>query len=195
MKPNEKVIDKREFSEIDEGLFRADIKKYKVFLSLGAEEREKVIKFRKSDGDIVATTASGIADIPLQLESDVAFCNEGVRDDTVVRNSDVVLTKGFDAVPECIKYARSVYRNIRHLLEFLMLTQFTLASCAFMMLLFLPQISFEPVQIVLFSTLVFMPLSFVLANEKVRGTELRAGFGEENVNINFQNLITVPLIC
>jgi magnesium-transporting ATPase (P-type) len=38
-------------------------------------------------------------------------------------------------------------------------------------------------------------LTFSLSNERVRGTELNSDFGEENVNINFQNLITLPLVC
>ena len=42
---------------------------------------------------------------------------------------------------------------------------------------------------------VFIPLAIVLSCERVRGTELRLNFGEENVNINFQNLITIPLVC
>jgi len=195
MKNGDLAIDTLEFDTIDEGLFRADIKKYKVFLSFNGEKKGKVVQYRKSDGDIVASTASDVEDIPLQLESDVSFCLSSVRDDTLARNSDVVLLKGIDTVLECIKYARCVYRNIRHLLEFLMYSQFSLASASFMFLIFLPQIGFTPIQIMLYSVFVFMPLCFVLSNERVRGTELNLDFGEENVNINFQNLITLPLIC
>ena len=195
MKKEDRAIDTLEFDKIDEGIFRADIKKYKVFLSFNGEKKGKVIQYRKSDGDIVASTASDVEDIPLQLESDVSFCMDSVRDDTLVRNSDVVLLRGIDTVLECIKYARCVYRNIRHLLEFFMYSQFSLASASFMFLVFLPQIGFTPIQIMLYSVFVFLPLCFVISNERVRGTELNLDFGEENVNINFQNLITLPLIC
>ncbi len=195
MKEGDEAIDRGEFDRIDEGLFRADIKKYKVFLSFDSDTKGKIVRFRKSDGDIVASTASSTDDIPLQLEADVSFTTEKARDDTVVRNSDVVLTKGIDMLPECIKYARSVYRNMRHMLEFLMYSQFTLASSAFMFLIFLPEIGFGPMQIILYSIISFIPLAIVLSCEKVRGTELRLNFGEENVNINFQNLITIPLVC
>ncbi len=194
MKSGEAAIDSLEFEKIDEGLFRADIKKYKVFLSLDSTQKEKVVRFRKSDGDIVAATASNVDDIPLQLEADVSFCVDTVRDDALIRNSDAVLLKGFDLVPECIKYARCIYRNIRHMLEFLMMSQFTLASCAFMFLIFLPKIAFTPAQIIIWSVLVCLPVTFLLSTERVRGTELRATFGEENVNINFQNLIGLPLV-
>lgn len=195
MKNGDLAIDALEFDKIDEGLFRADIKKYKVFLSFNGEKKGRVVRYRKSDGDIVASTASDVEDIPLQLESDVSFCLSSVRDDTLIRNSDVVLLRGIDTVLECIKYARCVYRNIRHLLEFFMYSQFSLASASFMFLIFLPQIGFTPIQIMLYSVFVFMPLCLVLSNERVRGTELNLDFGEENVNINFQNLITLPLIC
>lgn len=195
MKSGDEAIDRAEFDRIDEGLFRADIKKYKVFLSFDSDTKGKIVRFRKSDGDIVASTASSTEDIPLQLEADVSFTTEKARDDTVIRNSDVVLIKGIDMLLECIKYARSVYRNMRHMLEFLMYSQFSLASCAFMFLIFLPEIGFGPMQIILYSMAVFIPLATVLSCEKVRGTELRLNFGEENVNINFQNLITIPLAC
>jgi Ca2+-transporting ATPase len=195
MKSGERMIDAKEFDEIDEGLFRADIKQYKLFLSLKGDKKGKIVRFRKSDGDIVASTASSIEDIPLQLESDVSFCLDNVRQDAVVRNSDVVMISGIDVLLDCIKYARCVYRNIRHMLEYLMLSQFTLASVALMFMIFLPKISFAPVQIIMYSLFVFLPITFVLSNERVRGTELKSGFGEENVNINFQNLITLPLVC
>ncbi len=195
VKGDDKAVDTLEFDKLDEGLFRADIKKYKVFLSFDGEKKGKIVQYRKSDGDIVATTASDIEDIPLQLEADVSFCLDKVRDDAVVRNSDVVLTGGIETVLECIKYARCVYRNIRHMLEFLMYSQFTLAATSFMFLIFLPEIRFTPIQIILYSVFVFLPLTFSLSNERVRGTELNSDFGEENVNINFQNLITLPLVC
>ena len=195
MKTGNLAIDKTEFERCDEGLFRADIKKYKVFLGLDGDLKGQIVRFRKSDGDIVASTASSVEDIPLQLESDVSFSVESSRDDSVVRNSDVVLVGGIELIPECIKFARCVYRNIRHMLEFLMYSQFTLASCAFMFLVFLSEIKFVPIQIILYSMTVFLPLSFVLSCERVRGTELKLNFGEENVNINFQNLITLPLVC
>ncbi len=194
MKTGDEAIDMLEFEKIDEGLFRADIKKYKVFLSLNSEQKGKVVRFRKTDGDIVAATASNVDDIPLQLESDVSFCTNTVRDDAVIRNSDAVMLRGFDMVPECVKYARSIYRNVRHMLEFLMMSQFTLVSTAFMFLIFLPNIGFAPAQIVIWSLFVSLPLTFLLSCEKVRGTELRLNFGEENVNINFQNLIGLPMV-
>ena len=193
MKTGDRAIDTLELDRIDEGLFRADLRQYKVFLALDAEQKGKVVRFRKSDGDIVAATASSVDDIPLQLESDVAFCMNNVSD-ALVRNSDAVLLSGFDMVPECMKYARSIYRNVRHMLEFLMLSQFTLASAAFMFLIFLPNVSLTPAQIIAWTTLVSLPLTLLLSCEKVRGTELRSNFGEENVNINFHNLIGLPLV-
>ncbi len=194
MKTGDEAIDSLELEKIDEGLFRADIKKYKVFLSLDGEQKGKIVRFRKTEGDIVAATASNVKDIPLQLESDVSFCVDTVLDEAVIRNSDAVLLRGFDLVPECIKYARSIYRNIRHMLEYIMMSQFTLVSCAFMFLIFLPEIAFTPAQIVVWSVFVSLPLTLILSCEKVRGTELVSTFGEENVNINFQNLIGLPLV-
>lgn len=195
MKNGDEAVDGVEFERIDEGLFRADIKKYKVFLSFDPEKKAKIVKYRKEEGDIVASAVSSLYDIPLQAESDIAFCTGNVRDNNVARNSDVILTKGFAGVTDCIKYARCVYRNIRHMLEFFMLTQFTSASCAFMFLIFLPEILLLPIQIILYSLLAFFPSALVISTEKVRGTEMKASFGEENVNINFQNIITLPLIC
>ena len=194
MKSGDLAIDNEELEKIDEGLFRADIKKYKVFLSLESEQKGKIIRFRKTEGDIVAVTATNMQDIPLQIESDVSFAQNVVKDDALIRNSDAVVLGGFDMIPECIKYARCIYRNIRHMLEFLMMSQFTLASAAFMFLIFLPEIALTPAQFIIWSTIVCLPLTLAISCEKVRGTELRSTFGEENININFQNLITVPLI-
>lgn len=194
MKENERVVTADEFASLDEGVFRTEIKDYKVFVSLAPEDKRRVVSWRKEEGDIVASVVSDIDSFELLLESDVSFSSSESSDGVIVQNSDVVINGGFELIPECIKYARLIYRNVRHSLEYLLSFQFLLLFMTLLPVIFNGAPILTPTAILLFATTVALPISTSLAIEGVRGNELKGSFGKENLGINIYNLILVPSI-
>ncbi len=194
MKDGDMEIAAKDFAEVDEGLFRTEIKKYKVYLSLGSADKVKVVSWRKQDGDIIASAVSSVDDLQLLLESDVSFSSAVMGDNAAIQNSDVVINSGFELIPECIKYARLVYRNTRHVLQYFMSFQFTLLFSAIIPIISLGASAFSPAAIIFYALLTALPLAVSLSTENLRGNELKDTFGKENQGMNLQNLLIIPCI-
>ena len=192
MKEGDTEITAKEFLARDEGLFRTEIKKYKVYLSLEPQDKANVVSWRKEEGDIIAAAVSSVDDLQLLLESDVSFSSSETADNAVKQNSDVIINSGFEVIPECIKYARSIYRNTRHMLQYLISFQFILLFVALMPMIFGISSVFTPSSVVFYSVLVSLPLAFALSVENVRGNELKDTFGKEIEGLNIHNLVLIP---
>ncbi len=194
LRDEDKVIENKEYEKLELGVFRADLKSYKVFVWLPPEERAKIASYRKEDGDIIAVTTSGVDDLSLLLEADVSFCPSDVSDEAVRQNSDIIIDGGFELIHECIKYARSVYRNTRHILQYALNFQFVLLFSTLLSILFLGSFTFTPNAIMSYAILVYLPLLFSLAIQGLNGKELKDDFGAQNKSINAQNLLLIPAI-
>ena len=194
MKDKDKEITEKEFLALDEGLFRTEIKDYKVYVLFSPEEKARVVSMRKGEGDIVAAAVSSVDDLRLLIESDVSFASEDISDKPVKENSDVVLRSGFELIPECIKYARAVYRNTRHMLEYFVNYQFILLFVTLIPFIFNKTFLITPSAMVAYSILASLPLSVSLAIENIRGNELKETFGKENQGLNIHNLMLIPAI-
>ncbi|MBR6632941.1 MAG: cation-transporting P-type ATPase [Clostridia bacterium] len=195
LRDDDKVIEAKELVQLDMGVFRADIKNYKVYVSLTPSQMSEIASWRKSDGDIIAVTATSIEDLALLLEGDVSFCSADSDDEATRQNSDVLVDGSFELIPECIKHARSIYRNVRHTLQYLLNYQFVLFFSFVISMMFLGKPVFSSGIIMTYSILISIPLSLALAVEGLRGNELRDTFGSQNLEINAQNLILIPAIC
>ncbi len=195
LREGDKVIEAKELAALDMGLFRADLKSYKVFVWLSPQQKSDIASYRKSDGDIIAVTASSVDDLGLLLESDVSFCPALTSDEAAKQNSDVIIDGSFDLIPECIKYARSIYRNTRHMLQYVMSFQFIILFSALLSMIFTGSPVFTSGSLMTYSVLVSVPLSMSLALQGLRGNEMRDTFGAQNQDINAQNLLLIPAIC
>lgn len=195
LKGDDRVIEDKELLQMDMGLFRADIKSYKVYVGLTPDNKADIASYRKSDGDIIAVTASSVDDLRLLLESDVSFCPSDTSDEATRQNSDVIIGAGFDLIPECMKYARSLYSNTRHMLQYILNFQFILLFSALLPLIYLGVPAVSAVSVMTYAVLVAVPMSAALAVQGPRGNELRDTFGMQNLEINAQNLILIPAIC
>ena len=192
MKEGDREITAKEFLSRDDGLFRTDIKKYKVYISLESEDKANIVSWRKEEGDIIAAAVSGVEDLRLLLEADVSFSSADNADNAVKQNSDVIVNSGFEVIPECIKYARSIYRNTRHMLQYLVSFQFILLFVSLIPMLIKVTPLFSPSAVVFYSVLVSLPLAASLSVENLRGNELKDTFGKEIEGLNIHNLVIIP---
>lgn len=124
----------------------------------------------------------------------MSFSLEDTSDKAVKENSDIIIKSGFELIPECIKYARSVYRNTRHMLQYFINFQFVLLFVTLIPLFFNKMLFFSPSLVLVYSILAVLPLTVALAIENVRGNELKETFGKENQGMNIHNLVLIPII-
>ncbi len=116
------------YERMDRGVFVADIEKYKAFSGFPVEEKQNIIKFHKDNGNITLTLTGGLYDTLPQMESDVSIVDAEEKTNAVRLNADLFFhRKRFELIPFCINWARIFYRNVVHLMQYVLLNQFALA--------------------------------------------------------------------
>ncbi len=120
------------YERMDRGVFVADIEKYKAFCGFPAEEKQSIVKYHKDNGDITISLTGGLYDTLPQMESDISVVDVEEKQNAVRQNADVLVKeKKYELVPLCINWARILYRNIVHIMQYALLIQIALMLSVF----------------------------------------------------------------
>ena len=123
------------YARMDRGVFLADLDKFKAYCGFPAEDKQSIIKDHKDNGDITFTLTGGFYDTLPQMESDVAMASLKEKQNAVRLNADfLVREKKFEHVPLCINWARILYRNLVHIMQYVLFLQIALGLCLFLSL-------------------------------------------------------------
>jgi len=115
------------YERMDRGVFVADIEKYKAYCSFPAEEKQSIVKFHKDNGNITVSLTGGIYDTLPQMESDISIVGTEEKQNAVRLNADLLVKeKKYELVPLCINWARIFYRNVVHMMQYILLVQVSL---------------------------------------------------------------------
>ncbi len=115
------------YERMDRGVFVADIEKYKAYCGFPVEEKQSIVKFHKDNGDITVSLTGGLYDTLPQMESDISIVGADEKLNAVRLNSDILVKeKKYELVPLCINWARIFYRNIVHIMQYILLIQVAL---------------------------------------------------------------------
>ena len=120
------------YSRMDHGVFLADLEKYKAFCSFPVDEKQNIIKYHKNNGNITVSLTSGVINTLNQMESDISMVGAEEKLKAVRLNADLMLKeKRFELIPLCINWARIFYRNVVHIMQYVLLLQVTLGLACF----------------------------------------------------------------
>ncbi|HBE13484.1 MAG TPA: hypothetical protein DCY74_04875, partial [Clostridiales bacterium] len=82
----------------------------------------EIIRYHKDTGNIVAAVTQGLEDALPQMESDISFVQSNEPSAAVRYTADVLMRNhSFEVIPECIRCARTIYHNIRHMLQYILM--------------------------------------------------------------------------
>ncbi len=120
------------YSRMDRGVFVADIEKYKAYCGFPVEEKQSIVKYHKDNGNITISLTGGIYDTLPQMESDISIVATDEKQNSVRLNADLLVReKKYELIPLCINWARIFYRNIVHIMQYVLLIQVTLGLSVF----------------------------------------------------------------
>lgn len=112
------------YQRMDRGVFVADIEKYKAYCGFPVEEKQSIVKYHKDNGNITVSLTDGIYDTLPQMESDISIVSASEKQNAVRLNADILFQeKRYELVPLCINWARIFYRNIVHIMQYVLLLQ------------------------------------------------------------------------
>ena len=120
------------YERMDRGIFVADIEKYKAFCGFPVDEKQNIIRYHKDNGNIAVAMTDGVLDALPQMESDISIVGAEEKLNAVRLNSDILFReKRFELVPFCVNWARIYYRNIVHIMQYVLLMQVTIGASVF----------------------------------------------------------------
>ncbi len=120
------------YERMDRGVFVADIDRYKAYCGFPVDEKQNIIRYHKDNGNITVAMTSGVLDALPQMESDISIVGAEEKLNAVRLNSDILVKeKRFELIPFCVNWARIFYRNIVHIMQYVLLLQVTLGVSVF----------------------------------------------------------------
>lgn len=184
------------YERMDRGIFVADIEKYKAYCGFPVDEKQNIIRYHKDNGNITVAMTSGVLDALPQMESDISIVSVDEKLNAVRLNSDLLVKeKRFELVPLCINWARIFYRNIVHIMQYILLLQVTLGVSAFIGFSANHTVPFDKIPMLIMGVCACLPAGINLFH-RAPGPNL-----EDNVEVlkedrvaSLQALMIVPII-
>lgn len=184
------------FVRMDRGVFVADIEKYKAYCGFPVDEKQNIVRYHKDNGNITMSLTDGVLDALPQMESDISVVGAGEKLKAVRLNSDLLVKgKRYELVPFCINWARIFYRNIVHIMQYILLIQVTLGMAAFIGVTANKEVPFHLLPMLLMGICTCIPAGMNLFRRSP-GPKLENNNGvlRGDKVVSLQVLIILPLI-
>ncbi len=133
----EKVLTGTDLQHLSDSEFAETLKHTNVFARMVPDQKLRIIKALKAQGEIVAMTGDGVNDAPSLKWADVGI-SMGGRGTDVAREASslVLLDDNFASVVAAIRLGRRIFDNIRKALGFVLAVHVPIAGMALFPVLF-----------------------------------------------------------
>ena len=175
----------------------ADIEKYKAYCNFPIHEKQNIVRYHKNNGNITVTLTSGVLDTLTQMESDISIVGAEEKLNAVRLNADLLVKeKRYELIPLCINWARIFYRNIVHIMQYILLLQVSLGVCAFIGVTANHAFPFDPLPMLFMGIGTCIPAAINIYH-RVPGSRLEDNQGvlKDDRVASLQVLIIIPLIA
>ena len=184
------------YERMDRGVFVADIEKYKAYCGFPVEEKQSIVKYHKDNGDITLSITDGLYNTLPQMESDISVVSAEEKLNAVRLNADLLVKeKKYELMPFCINWARIFYRNVVHIMQYVLLVQVALGISILISLTAHGTVPFERLPMLLAGLGAIIPaganIFYRLPGPKLEDNK---GVLKDDRVASLQVLIIIPLI-
>ncbi|MFN6527865.1 HAD-IC family P-type ATPase [Nostoc sp. ChiSLP03a] len=115
------VFTGQQLTQMDEKEFTQAAEKGMVFARVAPEQKLHLVKALQSQGEIVAMTGDGVNDAPALKQADIGVAMGIAGAEVAKESADMLLTDdNFASIEAAVEEGRSVYRNLRKAIAFLL---------------------------------------------------------------------------
>ncbi|MCL2671835.1 MAG: cation-translocating P-type ATPase [Clostridiales bacterium] len=122
----DKVLTGLELSEMSDEALIENVAQYAVYARVSPEDKIRIVEAWQEHNEVVAMTGDGVNDAPALKAADVGIAM-GIAGTEVAKSAaDMVLTDdNFSTIVEAVRRGRNVFSNIRKLVYFLLVCNFS----------------------------------------------------------------------
>lgn len=115
------AITSQEMNKLTEDEFSASVKQYTVFSRVSPQDKVRIVRALKSQGNIVSMTGDGVNDAPSLNAADIGVAMGITGTDVAKGAADMILTDdNFATIVDAIEQGRNIYNNIKKSVIFLL---------------------------------------------------------------------------
>ncbi|MBI4093253.1 MAG: HAD-IC family P-type ATPase [Candidatus Kerfeldbacteria bacterium] len=115
------VVDGQELEAMDDRALQERVKTARVFSRVSPEQKLRIARALKANGDVIAMTGDGINDVPALTEANIGIAIGQSSSDAAKESADMVLTDGnLSNIVAAVEAGRSIFRNIQRVLIFIL---------------------------------------------------------------------------
>lgn len=161
------VITGQDLAGLDDAELGKRLRATNIFARIMPEQKLRLVRALKRDGEVVAMTGDGVNDAPSLKAAHVGIAM-GMRGTDVAREASalVLLDDEFSAIVSAIRLGRRIYANIRKAMEFIFAAHVPIAGLALLPLMFGLPMLLGPIHIALLEMLIDPACALVFEAEE-----------------------------
>jgi len=125
VEPKTQLIEGADLEKISEKELRKRVEKIVLFARVNPQQKLKIVKALKDNGEVVAMTGDGVNDAPALKQADIGIV-VGEASDVAKETADMVLLDSeFSTIVQAIEEGRNIFENIKKVVLYLFSDSFT----------------------------------------------------------------------